>query len=90
MKKLVAAEHFVVHKSPKYIYYAYPAIPRGIAGLIYLTQFHIITDKRTKYEKTIKDLGAAQLQRLRLFFVVKDHYIAFYRSRAPPSDLEVH
>lgn len=66
------------------------AVRKRIAVFFYSTQFHIAPYKNTKYEKTIKDLGAAQLQRLRLFFVVKGHYIAFHRSRAPPSDLEIH
>ncbi len=66
------------------------AVRKRIAAFFYSTQFCITYDNKTKYEKTIKDLGAAQLQRLRLFFVVKGHYIAFYPSRAPPSDLEIH
>lgn len=66
------------------------AVRKWIAEFFYSTQSHKTPDKATNYENAIKDLGAVQLQRLRLFFVVKDHYIAFYRSRAPPSDLEVH
>lgn len=66
------------------------AVRKRIAGFFYSTQFYIAPYKKTKYKKTIKDSGAAQLQRLRLLFVVKGHYIAFYRSRAPPSDLEIH
>ncbi len=61
------------------------AIQKGIAAFFYSTQFHIVPDKRT-----IKYLGAAGLQRLRFFYVVKGHYIAFCRSRAPPSNLESH
>ncbi len=64
------------------------AIRKRIAAFFYSTQFRITYDKRTKYEKTIKDSGAADLHRLHFFFVVKGHYIAFYRSRAPPSVLE--
>lgn len=66
------------------------AVRKRIAAFFYSTQFCIIYDNKTNYEKAIKDSGAAQLQRLRLFFVVKSHYIAFYRSRAPPSDFEIH
>lgn len=66
------------------------AVHKRTATFFRSTQSHKISYKITKYEKTIKDLGAADLQRLRLFFVVKGHNIAFYRSRAPPSDFEIH
>ncbi len=61
------------------------AVRKRIAAFFYSTQFHIIPDKRT-----IKYLGAAGLQRLCLFFVVKSPYMTFYCSRAPPSNLESH
>ena len=66
----------------------YAAVPKRTAAFFYSTQSHITPDKATKNKKPKKDFGAADLQRLRLFYVVKGHYIAFYRSRAPPSNLE--
>lgn len=57
----------------------YAAVQKNTAAFFYSTQSHITPDKRTK-----KYSGAADLQRLRLFYVVKGHYTAFYRSRAPP------
>lgn len=66
------------------------AVHKRIAAFFYSIKFHIIILKMTRNNKTINKSGAAQLQRLRLFFGVKGHYIAFYRSRAPPSDLKSH
>lgn len=66
------------------------AVRKWIAGFFYSTPYHINPSKATKYEKAITDLDAANLPKLRLFFVIKSHYIAFYRSRAPPPNLEVH
>ena len=60
----------------------YSVILQGIAEFFYSTLFRI-----SSHKKTIE--GLAQ-KRLRLLYVLKCSYIAFYRSRAPPSDLEIH
>lgn len=54
-------------------------IHKRIAAFFYSTPYHINSDK-----KTIIALGVADLQRLRLFYVVKSRNIEFYHSRAPP------
>lgn len=72
------------------LYIMIAAVRKRTAAFFYSTQFQITYYKATKNEKTIEELSAAQLQRLRLFLVVKDRYITFYRSRAPPPCLEIH
>ena len=66
------------------------AVRKNTAAFFYSTKFQKSHDNTTKNENTTKDFGAADLQRLRFFIVIKSRYRTFYHSRAPPPNLEIH
>lgn len=76
--------------SPQIRYIMIAAVRKITAVFFYSTKFQTTHDNTTKNENKTKDFGAADLQRLRFFFVVKSRYITFYHSRAPPPNLEIH
>lgn len=59
------------------------AVRKRTAAFFYSTKSPSYQKERTKIE-IINTINAAEIQRLRLFIVAKDHYMTFYRSRAPP------